>query len=110
MGGALTFQQVVYSVIPDGSAHFSGYTGVLDFGIGQLLRTINLAPIVDGVPQTNETYSVVLYFPYSTTLATISSPYNVSVTILATDDFRGVVYFLNASLSFVIGKCGRYGF
>lgn len=72
------------------------------FNVGSRLQTIGLAPTLDGVPETNETFVLEIFSAAKKDI--LGTPTNVSITILANDDWNGVFNFTMDSLDQYIGK------
>lgn len=72
------------------------------FNVDSRLQTIGLAPALDGVPEINETFVLEIFSAARKDI--LGTPTNVSITILANDDWNGVFNFTMDSLNQYIGK------
>ena len=61
--------------------------------------SVDVAAALDDIPEINETFTFEIY----STKDNIVSPSNVSITILANDDWNGVFSFNSSSVSQTIG-------
>ena len=82
---------------------FIGPTGVLFFNPGDTTKNIPIAPVLDSIPETNETFTLELFSPLGKTQI-LGSPTTVTITILANDDYNGVFSFTDPSRLVGIGK------
>ncbi|XP_075449203.1 adhesion G-protein coupled receptor V1 isoform X3 [Ascaphus truei] len=91
--GILVKQFLRYAVEPKDSNEFYGNTGILEFRPGEKEIVITLLTRMDGIPELNEMYSVVLSshgeFPI-----TLGGATRVNITILKNDDPHGVIEFV----------------
>ena len=83
-----------------GTDDFIGGSGNLTFEAGVDTSTITLAPRVDGIPEANEVFTLVIF----SSKPIVQSPSNVTITILANDDYNGVFNFSSNSVNLVIGE------
>uniref|UniRef100_H2M3Y4 Adhesion G-protein coupled receptor V1 n=1 Tax=Oryzias latipes TaxID=8090 RepID=H2M3Y4_ORYLA len=90
--GQLLKQLVRYVVVPSGSAEFYGATGILEFKPGEQDVVVALVARPDGVPELDETYSVILS-SYSTPPSRLGNRREVNITVRKNDDPFGVVEF-----------------
>ncbi|XP_036069486.1 adhesion G-protein coupled receptor V1 isoform X2 [Oryzias melastigma] len=101
--GQLLKQLVRYVVVPSGSAEFYGATGILEFKPGEQDVVVALVARPDGVPELDETYSVILS-SYSTPPSRLGNQREVNITVRKNDDPFGVVEFLQSELKATINE------
>ena len=127
-GGDLTTEQILYRIIPSGntlratisvclcvcvcvqvcnsfksfslgSDDFIGASSLVTFAPTNRTMSVDVAAALDDIPEINETFTFEIY----STKDNIVSPSNVSITILANDDWNGVFSFNSSSISQTIG-------
>ncbi|XP_073480601.1 adhesion G-protein coupled receptor V1 isoform X2 [Aquarana catesbeiana] len=95
--GALVKLFLRYTIEPKDSNEFYGNTGILEFQTGEKEIVITLLTRMDGIPELDEMYSVVLStqgdFPI-----TLGDATRVNITILKNDDPHGVIEFITAGI------------
>ncbi|XP_037536594.1 adhesion G-protein coupled receptor V1 [Nematolebias whitei] len=101
--GQLLKQLIRYAVVPSGSAEFYGATGIMEFKPGEREVVVALVAIADGVPELDETYSVVLS-SYSTPPSRLGNYREVNITIRKNDDPFGVIEFIKSGLTVTINE------
>ncbi|NXF82786.1 GPR98 protein, partial [Sclerurus mexicanus] len=99
--GSLVRQFLRYTVEPRDNNEFYGSTGILEFKPGESEIRITLLTRMDGIPELNEAYSVVLS-GYSEMPGKLGNATRVNITILKNDDPHGVIQFLPDELSVTI--------
>ncbi|XP_058280172.1 adhesion G-protein coupled receptor V1 [Hirundo rustica] len=99
--GSLVRQFLRYTVEPRDNNEFYGSTGILEFKPGEREIIITLLTRMDGIPELDETYAVVLS-GYSEMSGKLGSATRVNITILKNDDPHGVIQFLPDELSVTI--------
>uniref|UniRef100_A0A663NAC2 Adhesion G-protein coupled receptor V1 n=1 Tax=Athene cunicularia TaxID=194338 RepID=A0A663NAC2_ATHCN len=99
--GSLIRQFLRYTVEPRDNNEFYGSTGILEFKPGEREIIITLLTRMDGIPELDEIYSVVLS-GYSEMPGKLGSATRVNITILKNDDPHGVIQFLPDELSVTI--------
>ena len=62
-----------------------------------------VVPVLDSIPETNETFTLEIFSALGKT-DILGSPTNVSITILPNDDYNGVFSFSSSSLFLAIGE------
>lgn len=82
---------------------FIGPTGILFFSPGEQVKGIPVAPVLDNIPEANETFTLEIFSPLGKA-DIIGSPTTVNITILPNDDYNGVFSFDSSSLSPLIGE------
>ncbi|XP_018414734.1 PREDICTED: G-protein coupled receptor 98, partial [Nanorana parkeri] len=95
--GALVKQFLRYTIEPKDSNEFYGNTGILEFQTGEKEIVITLLTRMDGIPELDELYSVVLS-PHGDFPITLGDATRVNITILKNDDPHGVIEFITAGL------------
>ncbi|KAM5191785.1 adhesion G-protein coupled receptor V1 [Mantella aurantiaca] len=95
--GALVKQFLRYTIEPKDSNEFYGNTGILEFQTGEKEIVITLLTRLDGIPELDEMYSVVLS-PHGEFPITLGDATRVNITILKNDDPHGVIEFVTAGL------------
>ncbi|KAJ8285558.1 hypothetical protein GJAV_G00028220 [Gymnothorax javanicus] len=101
--GRLLSQLVLYTVIPAGNAEFYGATGVLEFLPGDREVVVAVLAKPDGVPELDETFSMVLS-SYSTPPSSLGSARAVNITVRKNDDPFGVIEFILPGLEETINE------
>ncbi|KAF7200055.1 adhesion G-protein coupled receptor V1 isoform X2 [Nothobranchius furzeri] len=101
--GQLLKQLIRYAVMPSGSTEFYGATGILEFKPGEKDVVVALVAIPDGIPELDETYSVVLS-SYSTPPSRLGNHKEVIITVRKNDDPFGVIEFIQSGLSVTINE------
>ncbi|XP_062310079.1 adhesion G-protein coupled receptor V1 [Osmerus eperlanus] len=96
--GQLLKQLVRYALVPPGGGQFYGDTGILEFKPGEREVVVALVARPDGVPELDETYSVVLS-SHSTPPSRLGNHREVNITVRQNDEPFGVVEFLSQGLS-----------
>ncbi|XP_069819007.1 adhesion G-protein coupled receptor V1 isoform X3 [Dendropsophus ebraccatus] len=95
--GLLVKQFLRYTIEPKDSNEFYGNTGILEFNTGEKEIVITLLTRMDGIPELDEMYSVVLSshgeFP-----STLGEAIRVNITILKNDDPHGVIEFISPAI------------
>ncbi|NWV35380.1 GPR98 protein, partial [Grantiella picta] len=91
--GSLVRQFLRYSVEPRDNNEFYGSTGILEFKPGEREIIITLLTRMDGIPELDEVYAVVLS-GYSEMPGKLGNATKVNITILKNDDPHGVIQFL----------------
>ncbi|KAM3940659.1 adhesion G-protein coupled receptor V1 isoform 2-T2 [Leptodactylus fuscus] len=95
--GLLVKQFLRYTIEPRDSNEFYGNTGILEFKTGEKEIVITLLTRMDGIPELDEMFSVVLSshgeFP-----TTLGEAIRVNITILKNDDPHGVVEFISPGI------------
>ncbi|XP_054253432.1 adhesion G-protein coupled receptor V1 [Indicator indicator] len=99
--GSLVRQFLLYTVEPRDNNEFYGSTGVLEFKPGEKEIILTLLTRMDGIPELDEMYSVVLS-GYTEMPGKLGSATRVNITILKNDDPHGVIQFLPDELSVTI--------
>ncbi|NXH80376.1 GPR98 protein, partial [Edolisoma coerulescens] len=99
--GTLVRQFLRYTVEPRDNNEFYGSTGILEFKPGEREIIITLLTRMDGIPELDETYAVVLS-GYSEMSGKLGNATRVNITILKNDDPHGVIQFLRDELSVTI--------
>ncbi|KAM9251115.1 adhesion G-protein coupled receptor V1 [Cariama cristata] len=99
--GSLVRQFLRYTVEPRDNNEFYGSTGILEFKPGEREIIITLLTRMDGIPELDEIYSVVLS-GYSEMPGKLGNATRVDITILKNDDPHGVIQFLPDELSVTI--------
>ena len=85
-----------------GVSEFFGSSDIVTFAVGQSLSSeAVLTPIMDSIPELNETFTFQLSAVNSDLIGAESA---VNITILANDDWNGVFRYDNTSLDIVIGS------
>ncbi|XP_061478182.1 adhesion G-protein coupled receptor V1 isoform X3 [Rhineura floridana] len=101
--GTLIKQFLRYTVEPRDSNEFYGNTGILEFKPGEREIKITLLTRMDGIPELDESYSVVLNshgeLPSKLGNATI-----VNITILKNDDPHGIIQFIEDGLTVTMNE------
>uniref|UniRef100_A0A4W6G876 Adhesion G-protein coupled receptor V1 n=1 Tax=Lates calcarifer TaxID=8187 RepID=A0A4W6G876_LATCA len=98
--GQLLKQLVRYAVMPSGSAEFYGATGILEFKPGEREVVVALVARPDGVPELDETFSVVLS-SHSTPPSRLGNHREVNITVRKNDDPFGVIEFIQSGLTII---------
>ncbi|XP_034025926.1 adhesion G-protein coupled receptor V1 isoform X1 [Thalassophryne amazonica] len=101
--GQLLYQLVRYSVVPSGSSEFYGATGILEFKPGEREVVVALVARPDGVPELDETFSVVLS-SHSTPPSRLGNHREVNITVQKNDDPFGVIEFVRSGLREAINE------
>ncbi|XP_051546873.1 adhesion G-protein coupled receptor V1 isoform X1 [Myxocyprinus asiaticus] len=101
--GKLLNQLIRYTVIPSGNAQFYGATGILEFQPGEREVMVALVAKPDGIPELDETYSVVLS-SHSTPASGLGNRRQVNITVRKSDDPFGVIEFIRPGLDFTINE------
>ncbi|XP_064499040.1 adhesion G-protein coupled receptor V1 isoform X4 [Pseudopipra pipra] len=99
--GSLVRQFLHYTVEPRDNNEFYGSTGILEFKPGEREIRITLLTRMDGIPELDEAYAVVLS-GYSEMPGKLGNATRVNITILKNDDPHGVIQFLPGELSVTI--------
>ncbi|NXY21530.1 GPR98 protein, partial [Atrichornis clamosus] len=99
--GSLIRQFLRYTVEPRDNNEFYGSTGILEFKPGEREIIITLLTRMDGIPELDEAYAVVLS-GYSEMPGRLGNATRVNITILKNDDPHGVIQFLPGELSVTI--------
>ncbi|XP_051923302.1 adhesion G-protein coupled receptor V1 [Hippocampus zosterae] len=101
--GQLLKQLVRYAVTPAGNAEFYGATGILEFKPGEREVVVALVAKPDGVPELDETFSVVLS-SHSTPPSRLGSHREVNVTVRRNDDPFGVIQFGRSGATMAVSE------
>uniref|UniRef100_A0A2K6F8J3 Adhesion G-protein coupled receptor V1 n=1 Tax=Propithecus coquereli TaxID=379532 RepID=A0A2K6F8J3_PROCO len=101
--GALVKQFLHYRVEPRDSNEFYGNTGVLEFKPGEREIVITLLARLDGIPELDEHYWVVLS-SHGERESKLGSVTVVNITILKNDDPHGIIEFVSDDLILVINE------
>uniref|UniRef100_UPI003AAD5B8E adhesion G-protein coupled receptor V1 n=1 Tax=Centroberyx gerrardi TaxID=166262 RepID=UPI003AAD5B8E len=101
--GQLLKQLVRYAVRPSGNAEFYGSTGILEFKPGEREVVVALVARPDGVPELDETFSVVLS-SHSTPPSRLGNHREVNITVRKNDDPFGVIEFIQSGLAEAINE------
>ncbi|XP_068166577.1 adhesion G-protein coupled receptor V1 [Antennarius striatus] len=101
--GQLLKQLVRYAVVPLGNFEFYGATGILEFKPGEREVVVALVAKPDGVPELDETFSVVLS-SHSTPPSRLGNHKEVNITVRKNDDPFGVVEFIQLGLTVTINE------
>ncbi|KAK9974393.1 hypothetical protein ABG768_022494 [Culter alburnus] len=101
--GQLLNQLIRYTVIPSGNAQFYGATGILEFQPGEREVMVALVAKPDGIPELDETFSVVLS-SHSTPASRLGNRRQVNITVRKSDDPFGVIEFIQPDLVFTINE------
>ncbi|XP_029296357.1 LOW QUALITY PROTEIN: adhesion G-protein coupled receptor V1 [Cottoperca gobio] len=101
--GQLLKQLVRYAVMPSGKTEFYGSTGILEFKPGEEEVVVALVARLDGVPELDETFSVVLS-SHSTPPSRIGNHREVNITVRKNDDPFGVIEFFQSGLTVAINE------
>ncbi|KAM8960806.1 adhesion G-protein coupled receptor V1 [Pelodytes ibericus] len=101
--GILVKQFLRYTIEPKDSNEFYGNTGILEFKTGEKEIVITLLTRMDGIPELDEMFSVVLssHGEYPTTLGEAQ---RVNITILKNDDPHGVIEFISDPILMTINE------
>uniref|UniRef100_U3K352 Adhesion G-protein coupled receptor V1 n=1 Tax=Ficedula albicollis TaxID=59894 RepID=U3K352_FICAL len=99
--GSLVRQFLRYTVEPRDNNEFYGSTGILEFKPGEREIVITLLTRMDGIPELDEEYAVVLS-GYSEMSGRLGNATRVNITILKNDDPHGVIQFLPDELPVTI--------
>ncbi|NXU35332.1 GPR98 protein, partial [Drymodes brunneopygia] len=99
--GSLVRQFLRYTVEPRDNNEFYGSTGILEFKPGEREIIITLLTRMDGIPELDEAYAVVLS-GYSEMSGKLGNATRVNITILKNDDPHGIIQFLPDELSVTI--------
>ncbi|XP_075693474.1 adhesion G-protein coupled receptor V1 [Rhinoderma darwinii] len=95
--GLLVKQFLRYTIEPKDSNEFYGNTGILEFKTGEKEIVITLLTRMDGIPELDEMYSVVLS-SHSEFPSTLGEAIRVNITILKNDDPHGVMEFTSPGI------------
>ncbi|GAB5567024.1 adhesion G-protein coupled receptor V1 isoform X4 [Prionailurus iriomotensis] len=101
--GALVKQFLHYRVEPRDSNEFYGNTGVLEFKPGEREIVITLLSRLDGIPELDEHYWVVLS-SHGERESKLGSATIVNITILKNDDPHGIIEFVSDDLIVMINE------
>ncbi|XP_033623594.1 adhesion G-protein coupled receptor V1 [Fukomys damarensis] len=101
--GALVKQFLYYRVEPRDSSEFYGNMGVLEFKPTEREVVITLLSRLDGIPELDEHYRVVLS-SHGERESKLGSATVVNITILKNDDPHGVVEFVSDGLTVTINE------
>ncbi|XP_074063616.1 adhesion G-protein coupled receptor V1-like isoform X2 [Macrotis lagotis] len=101
--GALVKQFLHYRVEPRDSNEFYGNMGVLEFKPGEREIVITLLSRVDGIPELDEHYSVILS-SHGARESKLGSVTMVNITILKNDDPHGIIEFVSDGLILTINE------
>uniref|UniRef100_A0A3B4V3U8 Adhesion G-protein coupled receptor V1 n=1 Tax=Seriola dumerili TaxID=41447 RepID=A0A3B4V3U8_SERDU len=101
--GQLLKQLVRYAVMPSGNTEFYGATGILEFKPGEREVVVALVARPDGVPELDETFSVVLS-SHSTPPSRLGNHREVNITVRKNDDPFGVIEFIQSGLTMAINE------
>ncbi|OXB60111.1 hypothetical protein ASZ78_001978 [Callipepla squamata] len=101
--GSLVRQFLRYTVEPRDNNEFYGSTGILEFKPGEREIIITLLTRMDGIPELDEVYFVVLS-AYSEMPGKLGNATTVSITILKNDDPHGIIEFLPDELTVTINE------
>ncbi|XP_076021271.1 adhesion G-protein coupled receptor V1 [Genypterus blacodes] len=101
--GQLLKQLIRYAVVPSGNAEFYGATGILEFKPGEREVVVALVARPDGVPELDETFSVVLS-SHSTPPSRLGNRREVNITVRKNDDPYGVIEFIQPGLTQAINE------
>ncbi|KAL2779432.1 adhesion G-protein coupled receptor V1 precursor [Daubentonia madagascariensis] len=101
--GTLVKQFLHYRVEPRDSNEFYGNTGVLEFKPGEREIVITLLARLDGIPELDEHYWVVLS-SHGERESKLGSVTVVNITILKNDDPHGIVEFVSDGLIVMINE------
>ncbi|XP_070760191.1 adhesion G-protein coupled receptor V1 [Enoplosus armatus] len=101
--GQLLKQLVRYAVMPSGNTEFYGATGILEFKPGEREVVVALVARPDGVPELDETFSVVLS-SHSTPPSRLGNHMEVNITVRRNDDPFGVIEFIQSGLTVAINE------
>nr|XP_033775700.1 adhesion G-protein coupled receptor V1 [Geotrypetes seraphini] len=101
--GTLVKQFLRYTVEPKNSDEFYGKLGILEFKPGENEIVITLLTRMDGIPELDETYSVVLS-SHSESPSTLGAAIRVNITILKNDDPHGIIEFITDGLMVTINE------
>uniref|UniRef100_A0A3Q2PRU9 Adhesion G-protein coupled receptor V1 n=1 Tax=Fundulus heteroclitus TaxID=8078 RepID=A0A3Q2PRU9_FUNHE len=101
--GQLLKQLIRYTVTPSGSAEFYGATGILEFKPGEREVVVALVARPDGIPELDETFSVVLS-SHSTPPSRLGNHREVNITVRRNDDPFGVIEFIQSGLTVTINE------
>uniref|UniRef100_A0A2K5BZQ4 Adhesion G-protein coupled receptor V1 n=1 Tax=Aotus nancymaae TaxID=37293 RepID=A0A2K5BZQ4_AOTNA len=101
--GSLVKQFLHYRVEPRDSNEFYGNTGVLEFKPGEREIVITLLARLDGIPELDEHYWVVLS-SHGERESKLGSATIVNITILKNDDPHGIIEFVSDDLIVMINE------
>uniref|UniRef100_A0A8C7IVD8 Adhesion G-protein coupled receptor V1 n=1 Tax=Oncorhynchus kisutch TaxID=8019 RepID=A0A8C7IVD8_ONCKI len=101
--GQLLKQLVRYVLMPSGNAEFYGATGILEFKPGEREVLVALVARPDGVPELDETFSMVLS-SYSTPPSRLGNHREVNITVRKNDDPFGVIEFGRSGVAEAINE------
>ncbi|KAK5871603.1 hypothetical protein PBY51_004474 [Eleginops maclovinus] len=101
--GQLLKQLVRYAVMPSDNTEFYGATGILEFKPGEREVVVALVARPDGVPELDETFSVVLS-SHSTPPSRLGNRREVNITVRRNDDPFGVIEFIQSGLVVAINE------
>ncbi|XP_067377863.1 adhesion G-protein coupled receptor V1 isoform X2 [Channa argus] len=104
--GQLLKQLIRYSVVPSDNTEFYGAMGILEFKPGEREVVVALVARPDGVPELDETYSVVLS-SHSTPPSRLGNHREVNITVRRNDDPFGVIEFIQSGLTVTINESKR---
>ncbi|KAL1783722.1 G-protein coupled receptor 98 [Sigmodon hispidus] len=96
--GSLVKQFLRYHIEPRESNEFYGNTGVLEFTPGEREAVITLLSRLDGMPELDEHYWVVLS-SHGERESKLGSATAVNITILKNDDPHGIIEFISDGLT-----------
>uniref|UniRef100_A0A8D2L5E0 Adhesion G-protein coupled receptor V1 n=1 Tax=Varanus komodoensis TaxID=61221 RepID=A0A8D2L5E0_VARKO len=101
--GTLIKQFLHYTVEPRDSNEFYGNTGILEFKPGEREIKITLLTRMDGIPELDEFYSVVLS-SHGELPSKLGNATRVNITILKNDDPHGIIEFVEDGLTVTINE------
>ncbi|XP_053146642.1 adhesion G-protein coupled receptor V1 isoform X4 [Hemicordylus capensis] len=101
--GALIKQFLHYTVEPRDSNEFYGITGILEFKPGEKEIKVTLLTRMDGIPELDEFYSVVLT-SHGELPSKLGNATRVNITILKNDDPHGIIQFVEDGLTITINE------
>ncbi|XP_054843539.1 adhesion G-protein coupled receptor V1 [Eublepharis macularius] len=101
--GTLIKQFLRYTVEPREGNEFYGSTGILEFKPGEQEIKITLLTRMDGIPELDEFYLVVLN-SHGELPSKLGNATRVSITILKNDDPHGIIQFVEDGLTVTINE------
>nr|XP_056705119.1 adhesion G-protein coupled receptor V1 [Euleptes europaea] len=101
--GTLIKQFLRYTVEPRDGNEFYGSTGILEFNPGEREIKLTLLTRMDGIPELDELYLVVLS-SHGELPSKLGNATRVSITILKNDDPHGIIEFVEDGLTVTINE------
>ncbi|XP_077203699.1 adhesion G-protein coupled receptor V1 isoform X3 [Paroedura picta] len=104
--GTLIKQFLRYTVEPRDGSEFYGSTGILEFKPGEREIKLTLLTRMDGIPELDEFYLVVLS-SHGELPSKLGYAISVNITILKNDDPHGIIEFVEEELTVTINESKR---